>query len=243
MSKHSKHPSDNVEWDRKQEVPVFASSNDDQPFDPLNTKNLAIAVAKALLERKAKPLIDLATFRGAGIYCIYYVGTYQLYQPMADENRDADNPRWPIYIGRAIPPGGRTGQFNLSATDTPALYNRLREHADSLRSASNLDLNDFVCRFLIVQDLWIPLAEQLLIAHFAPVWNNLVVGFGNHDPGSGRYGGLCPRWDVLHPGRVWAARLKPRLETVSAIEREVTLYLRGAAVPSVIDLENELSTK
>ena len=33
------------------------------------------------------------------------------------------------------------------------------------------------------------------------LWNSLVDGFGNHDPGAGRYKGLRPRWDVLHPGR------------------------------------------
>lgn len=69
------------------------------------------------------------------------------------------------------------------------------------------------------------LAELLLIARFAPIWNNLIDGFGNHDPGSGRYNGMRPRWDVIHPGRVWAAKCKARNETAKQITREVEAYL------------------
>jgi hypothetical protein len=243
VTRRPKPPREGIEWDEEKEEPLLVPETDSQPFNPLDTKNLAIAVAKALLEKKARPLATLRPFRGAGIYCIYYRGSHRLYQPMAVQNGDAERPRWPLYIGKAIPPGGRRGSFTMDATDAPALYIRLGQHAESIRAADNLDVADFVCRFLVVQDLWIPLAEQLLIAHFAPIWNRLIDGFGNHDPGSGRYQGLCPRWDVLHPGRGWASRLKPRPETAADIGREVTQYLRGAAVPSLLDLENDVSGK
>jgi hypothetical protein len=211
------------------------------PFNPLDTKNLATAVVKALLERKARSLGDLPRFRGAGIYVIYYTGDFEAYRLIAKENHEPEHPRWPLYIGKAIPPGGRRGVFNVDATDTIALHNRLREHAETVRAAENLSIADFSCRFLVVHDIWIPLAEQLLIAHFAPVWNRLIDGFGNHDPGSGRYQGLCPRWDVLHPGRQWAKNLKPRQETATDIAREVTQYLSSAALPNLRVLSGDLT--
>jgi len=234
--------SEDVEWDRR-DKPLLTDPDDVAPFNPLDTKNLAIAVAKATLEKKARPLGGLPAFRGAGIYVIYYVGGMSSYRAMAAENIDRADPRWPIYIGKAIPPGGRRGNFNLEATDTTALYVRLREHAESIRSTRNLDVSDFLCRFLVVQDLWIPLAEQLLISHFAPVWNRLIDGFGNHDPGTGRYNGLRPRWDVLHPGREWAERCGRRYETAADIEREVVQYLLTTSVPSIALLSGDLSGK
>jgi hypothetical protein len=82
-----------------------------------------------------------------------------------------------------------------------------------------------------VDDIWIPLGESLLIARFAPVWNSLVDGFGNHDPGKGRYEGLKPRWDVLHPGRAWAVKCQARPETSEQIIIDVERYLK-VSLPS-----------
>jgi hypothetical protein len=44
------------------------------------------------------------------------------------------------------------------------LFRRLKEHAESIRSAQNLDIKDFYCRFLVVDDIWIPLGESLVIS-------------------------------------------------------------------------------
>jgi hypothetical protein len=234
---------DGVKWDTKSGEPLLVDPTDTAPYNPLDTKNLGVAVAKALLEKKARPLGSLPSFRGAGIYAIYYRGAFPSYAPIAEANIDAKYPRWPIYIGKAIPPGGRKGAFNTEATDTTALAGRLREHAESIQMANNLDVADFSCRFLVVQDLWIPLAEQLLIAHFAPIWNRLIDGFGNHDPGAGRYNGLRPRWDVMHAGRVWAEKCRVRPETAADIQREVLQYLGNVAVPSLAVLGGDFGGK
>jgi hypothetical protein len=93
------------------------------------------------------------------------------------------------------------------------LYRRLREHADSLRATRDLDVNEFRCRYLVVDDIWIPLGESLLISSYRPVWNVSLDGFGNHDPGAGRYEGQRPPWDELHPGRAWALKCKPPKRT------------------------------
>ena len=107
------------------------------------------------------------------------------------------------------------------------LRGRLREHAGSVDQAENLELADFHCRYLIVEDIWIPLGESLLIAKFSPIWNILIDGYGNHDPGKGRYKQLRSRWDVLHPGRAWAERCPSRPETGGQIATEVADHLRS----------------
>ena len=78
-----------------------------------------------------------------------------------------------------------------------------------MAAATNLNIQDFYCRFLSVDDIWIPLTESLMIERFKPVWNVILDGFGNHDPGSGRHKGKMTMWDCLHPGRAWAAKLQP----------------------------------
>jgi hypothetical protein len=60
----------------------------------------------------------------------------------------------------------------------------------------------------VVDEVFIPLGETLLIAHFHPLWNLVVDGFGNNDPGGGRARGKKPLWDVIHPGRKWAEKLE-----------------------------------
>jgi len=81
------------------------------------------------------------------------------------------------------------------------LWTRLVDHAKSLEQAENLSVDDFLCRYLCVQHLWIPLAEQVLVRKFQPVWNVVLDGLSNHDPGRGRRNMRRPRWDVLHSGR------------------------------------------
>ena len=54
---------------------------------------------------------------------------------------------WPIYVGKAVPAGARKGGFGLGLKPGRDLYKRLREHAESVEQAENLDLADFRCRF------------------------------------------------------------------------------------------------
>lgn len=201
------------------------------PFNPLETKNLGASVAEAMLSRKAYPLGEIPEFKGAGIYAIYYSGPFPAYGEIARRNAGA-NPSAPIYVGKAIPSGGRKGGGAGKTAVGKPLFGRLAEHAASIASVASLNIEDFSCRFLVVDDIWIPLGESLLIARYAPVWNALVDGFGNHDPGKGRYEGLRPRWDVLHPGRAWATKCKERSESAADIERDVEAYLRSAPFPT-----------
>lgn len=202
------------------------------PFNPLDKLNLGASVAEAMLARPAHALGNLPKFTGAGIYAIYYTGSFPPYARLAEANAGG-NLVAPIYVGKGIPAGGRKGaSLETDSSRTRALYARLQEHAQTVRDATNLNVEDFHARFLVVDDIWIPLGESLLIAKFAPVWNALIDGFGNHDPGAGRYNGMRPRWDVLHPGRGWAAKCKERPEVAAEIERDVENYLRMAVFPT-----------
>jgi hypothetical protein len=87
-------------------------------------------------------------------------------------------------------------------------------------------MDDFRRRFLVVDDTWTPLAESMLIERFKPVWNRVLDGFGNHDPGKGRHQGMAPQWDCLHPGRAWAARLRPCANTAEQLAERVERRLR-----------------
>ena len=199
---------------------------DEGPFNPLDKKNLAASVGEALLERMPVPLSGSGAFSGAGIYCIYYVGDFEAYRKIAEENQ---NNQWqsPIYVGKAIPSGGRKGGVQSTSADSKSLRSRLKEHADNIRAVPNLRIEDFWCRYLVVDDIWIPLGENLMISKFSPIWNAIVDGFGNHTPGRGRFGQMRSRWDVLHPGRDWAEKCKVRPETAETIVAEVEAYLRA----------------
>ena len=177
------------------------------PYNPLDKRNLAKSVAEKLLNCNVEPLPP-QPFDGAGVYAIYYVGGFDLYEPIAIANRD-ENFSQPIYVGKAVPKGSRKGGGFLSEKIGRVLYERLGQHAESIASANNLKSTDFFCRYLTVDDIWIPLGESLLIEMFTPLWNIVVEGFRYHDPGSGRVSGKKPNWDVLHPGRSWADKLQP----------------------------------
>lgn len=179
-----------------------------EPYNPLDKKNLGMSVADALLSKVAEPLPPAAKFKGAGVYALYYTGNFPEYKHISEGNIHKAFTR-PIYVGKAVPQGARKGGFGLDTPTGRVLFKRLDEHAKAIMEAENLEIKDFFCRHLIVDDIWIPLGESLLIETFKPLWNMVVDGFGNHDPGKGRYNQQVSPWDILHPGRSWASKLKP----------------------------------
>lgn len=195
-------------------------------FDPLSYENLGASISRALDEQPVVPISDLPKFNGAGVYALYYSGDFPGYKPVAEANRKEPG-SWAIYIGKAEAESHRKGDPDQqSVLDGPKLYNRIRNHRRSLEQASNLDVKDFYVRFLVVAPTWVQLAEIISIRLHHPVWNSLIDGFGNHDPGKGRKDGLRPRWDTLHPGRKWAERLTERDEPRSRVEQDLEWYLR-----------------
>jgi len=151
---------------------------------------------------------------------LYYHGDVPEYVSLARQNQfDCVAP---IYVGKAVPLGGRTGIAVSAGESSQALMGRLAEHAESIRSASStLRLEDFRCRYLVLEELFIELAERKLIQTYKPVWNAALGGFGNHDPGSGRYNQKRSGWDEVHPGRTWAAKLQASKLTADQLRAEI----------------------
>ena len=192
-------------------------------YNPLDKRNLGVSVADALLAKALGPLPPVEQFIGAGVYAIYYAGDFPAYREISLALKPARE--MPIYVGKAVPAGARKGALGLDVPPGTVLHNRLAQHADSIRQVSNLALSDFFCRYLVVDDIWIPLGESLLIQMFSPIWNQVIDGFGNHDPGKGRHQGQMPSWDLLHPGRGWAAKLQPNKRSSEDIMNALCKYL------------------
>ena len=79
-------------------------------------------------------------------------------------------------------------------------------------------------RVLATPSPHVGMAERFAIDHYKPVWNRCLDGFGDHDPGSGRYNGEKSWWDTMHPGRGWADNLRQVKTLEEAIERVQTFF-------------------
>jgi hypothetical protein len=198
-------------------------------FNPLAKRTLGKSVVTALLEGVALPLGEVGTFSGAGIYAIYYLGAFPSYAALSALNQVEAT--YPIYVGKAIPKGGRKGASADASLDSIALSHRLQKHRASIEAVQSLSIEDFSYRCLVVDDIWISLGETLVIQRFQPLWNQIVDGFGNHDPGSGRYEGKRPPWDELHQGRAWAAKCRPPRLSREQIIARVDDYMAALKEP------------
>ncbi len=196
-------------------------------YNPLDYANLTKSCVEELMRRGPFALPLEKSFTGAGVYALFYNGAFPLYAPVCSP----DNTH-PIYVGKAVPSGGRKG--GTRTTKGRALFSRLRQHAASIEATSTLRVADFSCRYLVVTPLWITMAERFLLEHYKPLWNVNLDGFGNHDPGSGRHQGEITWWDALHPGRGWAARLRQTRDAAAA-EQRVRAFLAGTLAPEMHD--------
>lgn len=197
-----------------------------EPYNPLDKLNLAESIKNRILERTPVPLSDTDGITGAGIYLIYYVGSFGAYAPLTAANAD-DQFALPIYVGKAIPKGGRKGGLTKDSSLGTPLADRLRQHASSIDEAKNLDLADFQFRHLVVEDIWIPLGENMLIETFKPAWNVAIDGFGNKDPGRRRATQYKSPWDVLHEGRKFAEKLADSGVSPDFLAERVGDHLEG----------------
>jgi hypothetical protein len=197
------------------------------PYNPLDKNHLADSIAREFFKQDLQPLPP-EPFAGAGIYAIYYGDGFPLYAQVAGslkayQDAAKKDPRppglrqpRPIYIGKSEPPGSRKGLFVAASdeaveeeaeellTEKPThrkLYSRLFKHSKSISAATNLELSDFKCRYMLVDEIWVPLGEARLVASFKPIWNVLIEGFGSNVEGGGRKETARSVWDILHPGR------------------------------------------
>lgn len=197
-----------------------------QPYNPLDKLNLARSIQIELLKREPISFDQLREVQGAGVYALYYTGGFPPYAGIAERNSGGKFTQ-PIYVGKAIPEGGRKGGISADASLGNALAKRLRNHAKSIGEAENLHVGDFSIRFLVVDDIWIPLGENMLIESFKPVWNRALDGFGNNAPGRNRETQFLSPWDVLHPGRKAFKKAKDSGLTPEFLVNRLGDYLAG----------------
>lgn len=168
-------------------------------------------------------------FHGTGVYALYCISDQGGYSKYHQINRTSF--RLPIYIGKAVPRGWRQARTltNLDSK-TFELYGRLREHNHSIVQGMGIEIDDFRCRFMILEgqesDL-IGTVEAALIRMYKPLWNTVIDGFGNHDPGKGRYNQAKSDWDVYHPGRKWAEKCLGTPSSYSNVGDTVVDYLNA----------------
>lgn len=168
-------------------------------------------------------------FSGTGVYALYYTGTHPLYARYAELNRLSYD--FPVYVGKAVPKGWRQSRTSDdAASQSNELFSRLREHSRSIEAGAGLHLHDFSCRFVIFEregsDM-IGVIEAALIKLNRPLWNSCLDGFGNHDPGKGRYEQARSDWDIIHPGRNWADRLKGSSHSRDSILAKIAAHLQA----------------
>ena len=87
------------------------------PYNPLDKRNLADSIQRNILLSPVRSLADDSArqlARGAGVYVIFYTGDFSEYAEIA--RRNVDGWRLPIYVGKAIPPGGRIGGLHQAGT-------------------------------------------------------------------------------------------------------------------------------
>lgn len=202
------------------------------PYNPLEKANLARSIQTELLGRDPIALEDAEKIKGAGIYVFYYVGSITAYAPMRKANTGGKFGQ-PIYVGKAIPKGGRKGGLGADASKGRAIADRLAQHSRSIEEVTNLQVVDFLVRYLVVDDIWIPLGENMLIERFKPVWNRAIDGFGNKDPGRRRATQYKSPWDVLHPGRKFAEKLADGGLTPEFLTERVADYFASRPLKSL----------
>lgn len=188
-------------------------------FDPTDPNTSGRVVALTLVAQTKHPLAKIPEFYGAGVYAIYYKGDFAPYAQL--KGRDH-----PIYVGKADPDNPAAKDAVSQGTKLSA---RLNEHARSIRKAvTTLDINDFECRFLIVQTGFQKSAEDYLINFFKPIWNSetkICFGLGKHGDSSDTRGNKRSPWDTLHPGREWANATAENQKAPEMIIAQISAHL------------------
>lgn len=193
-------------------------------FNPLDKHNLGESVALALSRCPAHRLDEIGSFKGAGIYALYYSGDFEPYAVLSALNRTKATV--PIYVGKAVPKGSRKGVGAQRGEVSGSLVTRLRAHTRSIAQTTSLKPMDFRCRYLIVDDTWIGLCESLMIQASKPLWNTMLDGFGRNPQGKNRKDGVSA-WHIFHGGRDAAMLKRPAAAAFAKISAEVESYMQA----------------
>lgn len=165
-------------------------------------------------------------FLGTGVYALYYTGRSGIYGRYGELNRLSYGHQ--IYVGKAVPKGWRQARtVDIPGQQSAELFNRLNEHSRNITTVNDIDLNDFMCRFVILEEAssdMIGTIEAALIKVHTPLWNTSLDGFGNHTPGKGRFNQAKSDWDVIHEGRAWAEKCQGIANEKSLLIENIKKY-------------------
>lgn len=194
----------------------------DSIFDPADPSTAGRVVSLTLLAQSKHPLSAIPEFYGAGVYAIYYRGKdFEPYSSLSGIDH-------PIYVGKADPDTQIAKDAIAQGTKLSA---RLHEHANSIRKAkSTLRIEDFDCRFLVVQTGFQKAAEDHLINFFKPIWNSetkICFGLGKHGDSAKTRGNKRSPWDTIHPGRKWADASPLDQKSRELIIEQIAAHLRS----------------
>jgi len=187
-------------------------------FDPTDPKIIGRFISLAMVAQPVHKLAAVHRFYGSGVYAIYYRGDFSLYTPISATET-------PIYVGKA---GPAITNARTPMDQSDRLARRLEDHHKSiLKAVTTLNINDFDCRFLVVQSGYETAAEDYLIHLFKPIWNNetdVLYGLGKHgDDATTRQNKRSP-WDTLHPGRAWADKSAADARTPAQIKSDLAKH-------------------
>jgi hypothetical protein len=202
------------------------AGNEDQPFDPLSVENVGVTLAGELISRRLHRLPLAHGFAGPGVYALYYVGHHPAYKKL--RALDKGKCRYPVYIGKAAGENAKQG-FRVTTTNEKKLYGRIGQHVKSIQQTKNLSIADFRCRYLVLNDAYIALAESVMIRLFRPPWNGM--SLGSNPVGTPRMSGKESLWDSLHPGRIG----RPKGSIARAKEAATLIAARADALGDTFD--------
>lgn len=185
----------------------------DASFDPGNPDTVGRLVVIALMAQDRVPLAEIRPTYGSGVYAIYYIGPHPAYAEVSGTET-------PIYVGKADPDEPRAAApreqgvrlFGRLADHRSAIR-EVEEYADQAGSADPLRITDFECRRLVCATNAQLVAERYLIDIFKPAWNaetRICFGISKHGDNAQTRRNKKSPWDVLHPGRAWAAASEVR---------------------------------
>jgi hypothetical protein len=204
-------------------------------FDPSNPKIVGRFTSLAMVAQQRHPLSEIERFYGSGIYAIYYTGSFPLYARIAASET-------PIYVGQAAP---AINHAKTPMEQGDRLCRRLEEHRKNIdKASSTLNLTDFEFRSLVVQSGWETAAEDYLIHLFRPIWNSetkILFGLGKHGDAAETRANKRSPWDIIHPGRDWAAHASlSDAKTMDKITEELDTHF--GKHPVFATLEDVLSS-
>jgi hypothetical protein len=116
---------------------------EEKPYNPLDKKSLGISVAEALLIREPVPLAGIERFIGAGIYAIYYAGSFAPYKAIAIRTSGVASMRL-FTLGRLFPL--EQGKWSRARSDLERFS--LTDFPNTQRASTgffNLQIEDFYC--------------------------------------------------------------------------------------------------